>query len=99
MFHHPEGFHRGGADALGGGVGCQEPGVLFLKLLKLPHQVVVFGVANFRAVQHVVTVVMVVDFGTELFDFYFSFFRAGHAVPSFLNSFLKYSTGGERGKE
>ncbi len=80
MLHHAEGLQGLCTDALGGGVRGQELGVLRLQFLQLPHQGVVLGVADFRAVEHVVTVVVVLYFGSQPGNSLFGFFGLGHGV-------------------
>ena len=62
MFDDAEGFHGRRAHTLGGGVGGEKLGVFRLQFLQFPHQLIVFGVGNLGAVEHVVAVVVVVDF-------------------------------------
>ena len=55
------------ADPLGGRVRRHQVRIPLLQLLELDHQGVVLGVADDRAVQDVIAVVVVVDLPSELF--------------------------------
>ena len=66
--HLGKAFGRGRADALGGGFGDDEFGVLFLQGAELAHEVVELGVGDFGGVQRVIAVVVVVYLLAELVD-------------------------------
>ena len=67
MLDNSEGFHRRRSNPLGGRIGGDKLRMLSLKLLELFHQLIVLGVADFRAVEHVVAVVMIIDGLSQLF--------------------------------
>ncbi len=58
------------ADALGGGVGRQEIGMLGFERLQAVHQRVVVGVAESRIVEDVVEVLVVTEVVAEMLDFF-----------------------------
>ena len=62
VLNDAEGFNRGCANALSRGVRGQELRVLRLQVFQFSHQLIIFSIADFRAVQHMVPVVMMVDF-------------------------------------
>ncbi len=65
------------ADALGGGVGCDQLGVGFLQLLELAKEAVVVGVADLRGVEDVVAVVVVLELAAQLLDSIAGFLGCG----------------------
>ena len=68
MFHLAEFFIQVAAHPLGRGVGVCHLGMLRLQVLQLMHQEVEFLIADGRLVQHVVTVVVLVQFLAQLVD-------------------------------
>ncbi len=66
-----EALARLAADALGGRVGRDQFRMLSFELLELVHELVEFGVANFRIVEHVVAIFVMADFFAQRFDLLF----------------------------
>ena len=65
MAHLAEAFGRGRAHPLRGGIGRHPFGMQFLDPAQFLHQPVVFVIADDRRVEHVVAVVVVMDFPLE----------------------------------
>ena len=64
-----ESVGRIGTDPLRGRIGVGEFGMGLLEPLQFPHQLVEFVIADRRVVQYVITIIMVVDLPSQLFDF------------------------------
>lgn len=78
MAHFAERRGRRAADPLGRRVGRQQLRVLGLQRLQLAEQAIVFGVGNARFVEHVVTVIVGVQFGSQLRDAFGGSLGVGH---------------------
>ena len=73
MPHLTELVRRRRADALRGGIGSDQVGMLCFQMLQLAQQLVVLGVGDYRRIEDVVAVVVVVDFGAEFFHAFLDF--------------------------
>ena len=58
--------HRCGTDALGGGIRADECRILGFQVLQFAQQPVVFGVRDFRRIERVIQVIMMLDFRVQL---------------------------------
>ena len=81
MFHDAEGFHRLSADALGGRVRSEELRIFLLQPLQLSHQLIVFGVANLGAIQHVIAMVVMIYPGLQPLNPLFYLTYIVHKMP------------------
>ncbi len=68
MAHRCKSIQHLAADALRRGIGCGEFGMLRFKSLQFAEQLVVFRVGDQRLVQHVILVVVLLDFRAQLRD-------------------------------
>ena len=76
-----EAFARFSADALGGRIGRDQLGMLASSCLQPPHHHVVFGVADFGLVQHVIQMFVMAQRVAQFFDFPFvQFWRASTII-------------------
>src|SRR5262245_29852072 len=63
-----EGVDRGAADALGWRVRNDQRRIFLFEVAQLPNQAVVLGIRYLRVVEHVIAVVVMLDFGTQPVD-------------------------------
>jgi len=63
VFNYAKGLQGFSAYPLGRRISGQKLRILRLQLLQLPQQHIILCVADFRAIQHVVAVVVMVDLG------------------------------------
>ena len=61
MDHLGKGVVTAGTNTLGGGIRCHELGMCGFQGLQFPHQTIVFRIRNGGLVQHVVTIIVVVN--------------------------------------
>lgn len=58
------------ADPLGGRVGAEQGRVFILQCLQASEQTVIFSIRNFRIIQHIIAVAVVIQCGTQLCGFF-----------------------------
>jgi len=77
--HLDETLARLAADTLGGRIGCYKLRVGGFQLLQPAHQPVIFGVGDFRPVEHVIQMLVVMQLFAQIFYLCF-YFSGGHLL-------------------
>ncbi len=91
MRNRSKGFGGLGPYTLGGGIGHNQFRVLGFQFLELTEQLIILGVGNQGVVQNVVTVIMVPDLASQLFNLLLNRFHWRSSERR-----LKYSCGSSR---
>ncbi len=87
MFHDTKGFNRGSTNSLGGRIRSEELRIFLFQFPQFPHQSIIFGIADFRVVQNIVAVVVVINLRPQFIYSLLDFVQLWHDESLKKNSY------------